>query len=290
VSARVDAWRARGRDHVLLGHRIFVVEVPATGPVTAPPLVVLHGFPTSSFDFHRVVDALAVDRRVVLFDLLGYGLSAKPDRPYRLVDQADLAQAVVAELGIDRLGLLTHDIGDTVGGELLARQTEGTWPVEVTDRVVTNGTLYMDLVQLSDGQRLLEALPDARLDAGTFTRESVLAGLVATFSPDHQVSDSEMAAAWELISADEGERLLARHARYIDERRRNETRFTPPVVNHPSLLTVVWGSDDPIAVAAMVDRLAGTRPDARVERLEGVGHYPMVEAPARFVTAVLGPD
>ena len=288
MSVPVDAWRSRGRHHEIDGQRIFVIEVPATGPVAAPPLLVLHGFPTSSFDFHRVVDALAADRRVVLFDMLGYGLSDKPDRAYRLVDQADLAQALVGELGIDRLGLLTHDIGDTVGGELLARQMEGSWPVEVTDRVVTNGTLYMDLVHLSAGQQLLESLPDERLAAGVLTEEAVVAGLVATFSPGHRVDTSEVSAAWELISAGGGERLLARHARYIDERRRNERRFTPPVINHPSALTVVWGTDDPIAVAAMADRLEASRPDARVVRLDGVGHYPMVEAPARFVGAVTG--
>ena len=166
MSGLVDAWRARGRDRILDGHRVFTVDVPSAGVATAPPLLVLHGFPTSSFDFHRVVDGLAAHRRVVLFDYLGFGLSAKPDRPYRLVDQADLAVALLGELGIDRLGMLTHDIGDTVGGELLARQLDGTWDVEVTDRVLTNGTVFMDLVQLSAGQRLLEALPDERLDAG----------------------------------------------------------------------------------------------------------------------------
>ena len=290
MSALVDTWRSRGRDHQLLGHRIFVIEVPATGPVAAPPLLVLHGFPTSSFDFHLVVDALAADRRVVLFDMLGYGLSAKPDIPYRLVDQADLAQALVSELGIDRLGLLTHDIGDTVGGELLARQLEGSWPVEVTDRIVTNGTLYMDLVQLSAGQQLLESLPDERLESGVLTRDAVLGGLAATWSPTHTVPDAELAAAWELISAEGGECLLPRHARYIAERRRNESRFTPPVVQHPSPLTVVWGTDDPIAVPAMAGRLSTARPDARTVRLDGVGHYPMVEAPERFVAAVTGRD
>jgi pimeloyl-ACP methyl ester carboxylesterase len=290
MSALVDTWRSRGRDHQLLGHRIFVIEVPATGPVAAPPLLVLHGFPTSSFDFHLVVDALAADRRVVLFDMLGYGLSAKPDIPYRLVDQADLAQALVSELGIDRLGLLTHDIGDTVGGELLARQLEGSWPVEVTDRIVTNGTLYMDLVQLSAGQQLLESLPDERLESGVLTRDAVLGGLAATWSPTHTVPDAELAAAWELISAEGGECLLPRHARYIAERRRNESRFTPPVVQHPSPLTVVWGTDDPIAVPAMAGRLSTARPDARTVRLDGVGHYPMVEAPGRFVAAVTGRD
>ena len=282
----VDAWRSRGRRIDLLGHRIFAVDLPATGPEVQAPLLVLHGFPTSSFDFHRVVDGLAADRRVVLFDYLGFGLSDKPDRHYRLVDQADLSVAFTAELGIDRLGLLTHDIGDTVGGELLARQIEGAWDVVVTDRVLTNGTVFMDLVRLSEGQRLLESLPDERLAAGVLQRDGVLAGLVATCSPGATVPDDELDAHWALIASEGGERLLPRLARYIEERRRSESRFTPPIVDHPSPLAVVWGTDDPIAVPAMADRLAAARPDARVIRLDGVGHYPMVEAPDRFLAAV----
>lgn len=288
MTGRVEAWRSRGSHRTVLGERIFVVDLPSTGTVARAPLLILHGFPTSSFDFHRVVDDLAVDRRVVSFDYPGYGLSDKPDRPYRLTDHADTATALVADLGIDRLGLLTHDIGDTVGGELLARQAEGAWTATVTDRVVTNGTLFMDLVQLSAGQQVLDAMPDERLAPGVLTREAVVGGLVATYSPRHGVDDGEVEAAWQLISMDGGERLLARHARYLDERRRHEGRFTPPVLGHPSPLTVVWGDDDPIAVPAMADRLAAARPDARVEHLDGVGHYPMVEAPERFVGAVRG--
>ena len=282
----VDAWRSRGRHRTLGGRRIFTVDVPASGATSEPPLLVLHGFPTSSFDFHRVVDGLARRRRVILFDYLGFGLSAKPDRPYRLVDQADLAVALVADLGVDRLGLLTHDIGDTVGGELLARNLEGGWDVEITDRVLTNGTVFMDLVHLSDGQRLLEALPDERLPPGVLDRDGVVGGLAATFGPSSTVAPDELDAAWTLISGEDGERLLPRLARYIEERRRFEPRFTPPIVDHPSPLAVVWGTADPIAVPAMADRLAAARPDARVVRLDGVGHYPMLEAPDRFLEAV----
>jgi pimeloyl-ACP methyl ester carboxylesterase len=57
-------------------------------------------------------------------------------------------------------------------------------------------------------------------------------------------------------------------------------------VAHPSPLTVVWGIDDPIAVPDMARRLAAARPDARVVLLDGVGHYPMLEAPDRFLGAV----
>jgi pimeloyl-ACP methyl ester carboxylesterase len=52
-------------------------------------------------------------------------------------------------------------------------------------------------------------------------------------------------------------------------------------------LHIVWGMDDPIAVPSMVDTLLAARPDATVVRLDGVGHYPMVEAPALFLGATL---
>ncbi len=90
--------------------------------------------------------------------MVGCGLSAKPDQAYTLDLQAD---AVIAyqQVGLDRLALLTHDMGDTVGGELLARQLEGSWPVEVTRRLVTNGSIYIQMAHLSVGQEVLLASP-----------------------------------------------------------------------------------------------------------------------------------
>ncbi len=283
------AWRDRGDLLTLCGHRIFTVDVAASGPELRPPLLVLHGFPTSSFDFHGIVDRLAADRRVLLFDMLGYGLSEKPDQAYTMALQADIAEAFVAALDLDRLGLLSHDVGDTVGGELLARHLEGAWPVEVTDRVLANGSIYVALAQLSLGQQFLLGLPDERLGPGApVDRDTVAAGVAATFSPASSIDPEELAAQVDLIAADDGHLLLPRLIRYIEERRRSESRFTGAIERHPSPLTVVWGVDDPIAVAAMTDRLRRARPDATLVLLDGVGHYPMVEAPDRFVGALAG--
>jgi pimeloyl-ACP methyl ester carboxylesterase len=195
--------------------------------------------------------------------------------------------AFTAALGVDRVALLTHDMGDTVGGELLARQLDGSWPVEVTRRVLTNGSIYIGMAQLSVGQQLLLALPDERMAAdGALDAASVQAGLAATFSGASTVPDAELVAQWELVSHADGHRLLPRLIRYIEERRRDEARYTGAIETHPSPLHVVWGVDDPIAVVGMTDRLHDARPDAVVELLDGVGHYPMIEAPARFAAAV----
>jgi pimeloyl-ACP methyl ester carboxylesterase len=287
VTRAVDEWSRLGGRRELAGHHIFTIDAPASGAETAEPLLVLHGFPSSSFDFHLVLDDLRRSRRVLLLDMLGYGLSSKPDAPYTIAEQADVVAAFTHALGVDRLALLTHDMGDTVGGELLARQREGAWPVEVTRRVLTNGSIYIGMAQLSAGQQLLLALPDERMaDEQALGAAMVRAGLAATFSPASVVDDDELVSQWELIAAGDGHRLLPRLIRYVEERRRSERRYTGAIEEHPAPLHVVWGVDDPIAVVAMTDRLLRARPDAGRELLVGVGHYPMVEAPRRFADAV----
>jgi pimeloyl-ACP methyl ester carboxylesterase len=286
-------WEAIGRHRELDGYRVFTIDAPSIGPELHEPLLILHGFPTSSFDYAAVLDSLRAGRRVLLIDGLGYGLSAKPDQHYTLALQADLAAAYVAELGLTALALLTHDVGDTVGGELLARRQEGTWPVEVTRRVLTNGSIYIEQAHLTNGQQLLLSLPDAKLtpdspiDAASLTRS-----LRDTFSPGAVLPEpgsrqDPLPSTVEQIIRDDGHLVLPRLIRYIEERRQNQARFTGAIERDPSPLHVVWGMDDPIAVPSMVDTLVAARPDATVVRLDGVGHYPMVEAPGRFVQAAL---
>ncbi|HVX22263.1 MAG TPA: alpha/beta hydrolase [Acidimicrobiales bacterium] len=282
------AWEAAGRYRQLAGHRVFVADLPATSAERDHPLLVVHGFPTSSFDFHLVVDRLRVERRVVLVDLVGFGLSDKPDLAYRVDLLADVVAAAAADRGLATVSLLTHDLGDTVGGELLARQQDGRWPVRVHRRVVTNGSIYIDMARLTDGQQLLLSLPDQRLpDGAPVSEDGLAAAVAATFAAGSRVDPAETAAAAELAAHHGGLSLLPRLVRYIEERRRNERRFTGAVESHPSPLTVVWGDEDPVAVAAMASRLQAARPDATVTWLDGVGHYPMLEDPVRFADAVL---
>ena len=85
----------------------------------------------------------------------------------------------------------------------------------------------------------------------------------------------------------DGHTLLPRTIRYIEDRRAEEERFTGAIERHPSPLGVVWGALDPIAVYPMTARLRRARPDATLITLDGVGHYPMVEDPDAFATAVL---
>jgi len=286
-SPLVAAWERRGTYRTLAGLKTFTIHVPATGGETLEPLLVIHGFPSSSFDLHHVVDALAEHRQVLLLDMIGYGLSTKPDRAYTIDMQADVVQEFVGDVGVSRIALLTHDVGDTVGGELLARQSEGRWPVEVTRRVVTNGSIYIEMAHLTAGQELLLSLPDERLaDTVGINGAAMRASLAATFSPRSRVDEDDLAGEWELISHDDGHLLLPRTIRYIEERRQNQARYTGAIEEHVSPLAIVWGTDDPIAGPEMATRLHRIRPDASLRWLDGVGHYPMLESPSQYLSAV----
>jgi pimeloyl-ACP methyl ester carboxylesterase len=287
VSATLDAWAARGAVHDVGGHRIFAVDLPPVDE-QAEPVVILHGFPTSSYDWHHVIDDLARRRRVIALDFLGFGLSAKPDRRYSIELQCDVTEVLLDQLGVDRFALVTHDMGDSVGGELLARQIDGTSGLTTSRRVVTNGSIYLDLAQLTAGQQYLLSLPDERAWPQLGEAAEVLRGsLAATCAPAMVPSDAELDAHVELILLEGGETFLPRTIRYIEDRRAREERYTGAIEDHPSALTIVWGDEDPIAVVAMAHQLAGRRPDATLRILEGVGHYPMLEAPERFGAAVL---
>ncbi len=280
----VREWEARGRYLSVDGRSVWVLDVPALDEQGLDPLLVLHGFPSCSYDWHVVLDALRARRRVVALDFLGFGLSDKPDVRYSMRLQADVVEAVAGDLGLTSVAMLTHDMGDTVGGELLARSLEGTLAFAVTQRVLTNGSIYINMAHLSNGQQLLLSLDDAPTDL--VVAEGFQAGLAGTFSADTTVDADELEAQWLFAARNGGNRLLPRTIRYIEDRRAEERRFTGAIETHPSPLAVVWGADDPIAILAMTDELKRARPDAKITVLDRVGHYPMLEAPTRFAQAV----
>ena len=278
-------WESRGRYFTVDGHRLWALDVPATRDTGNEPLLVLHGFPSCSYDWHLMLDELGAERRVVFIDFLGFGLSDKPDIRYSIRMHADLVEGVARQLGLTRVAMLTHDMGDSVCGELLHRVLVGSLAFEVSRRVLTNGSIYIDMAQLSTGQQLLLSLDDAPTEL--VAEEGFKAGLAGTFSAASKVDDDELDAQWQFAAHNNGARLLPRTIRYIEDRRKEERRYTGAIETHESPLGVVWGADDPIAVVAMTETLRAARPDAQIAVLDDVGHYPMIESPERFVAAIL---
>jgi pimeloyl-ACP methyl ester carboxylesterase len=282
----VEDWEDRGRILDVNGRRVFVVDV--RGDVErGDPLLLIHGFPTSSFDWRALIDPLARDRRVVTFDFPGFGLSSKPsDVRYSLFDQASVAEEVMHQLGITRAGIVSHDMGDSVAAELYARAIEGHLGFEVTRRVLTNGSIYIEMAHLSPGQQMLLAMDDVALPLDAAPNEETFGSSIAAIFGDKLPRPDELHAQWELLSRGDGHTILPRTIRYIEERREHEGRWIKALREHPAPVTVAWGDADPIAVYAMAERFCAERPGTPLVTLDGVGHFPMIEAPERLYDAI----
>ncbi len=280
----LDAWKNAGLAFFYRGHTVFYRDDGA-----GEALVCLHGFPTASWDWHRLWPALTRRFRVVAPDMLGFGFSDKPRRyAYSLFDQAALHEALLAHLGLDAVHLLAHDYGDTVAQELLARHRErrrqGTPGLALLSVCLLNGGLFPEATRPRLIQRLLKG-PLGGLVARLMTEARFRKNFSAIFGPQTQPTDAELADFWRLITWNDGVRAAPRISRYQDERRRHRARWVGALRQTAVPLRLVNGLLDPVSGAATVARYRDLIPDPDVVVLDDVGHYPQIEAPERVLTA-----
>ena len=118
-------WRDQGRFVDVEGNSIFV-HASGKAKQDGDGVLIVHGFPGSSKDWSGVVSRVAERTRVVVPDMLGYGQSDKPvDGNYSIFKSADMFEAIAKEEGLRNVVLVIHDLGQTVGAELMMRQEEG---------------------------------------------------------------------------------------------------------------------------------------------------------------------
>ena len=281
MTDRVERWRALGRLEEVAGRRLYVQERDGEGPL----LVFLHGFPSSSYDWRGVTGALA-GRRMLLLDFLGFGLSDKPrDHVYSLAWQADAVEELVARAGAEQVVIVGHDMGTSVATELFARDLEGRLKMPAEAALLFNGSILLDRASLTTGQKLLRG-PAGPLVARLSNERSFRRSFARLFSTAHPLGDDEAADQWALLHHAGGERVLHRTIHYLDERERLTDRWHGAFRDWTGRLSLVWGMQDPVATARVLDGLRELRPQAPVEELPGLGHYPQVEDPAAIAAAV----
>jgi pimeloyl-ACP methyl ester carboxylesterase len=252
-----------------------------------PPLTILHGFPSSSHDWHKVVPALAEHRALLLPDLLGFGASDKPqDHDYSIHEQADLVEALWAGEGISATRVVAHDYSVSVAQELLARRGDGSLPVDIVALGLLNGGLYPDLHRPQPVQTALLDPEQGPSVSAMLNEELVVAGLAPTFAEDFD-SAADSADIWRAISRGDGHLISHRLIRYMVDRQENEDRWVGALEGTDVPVSFVWGMLDPVSGAHMAERIVERLPTAPLLALHDVAHWPQLEAPERVANALL---
>jgi pimeloyl-ACP methyl ester carboxylesterase len=275
---RVEEWRRRGRSESFRDHSIHVHTRDGRDPL----IVLLHGFPSSSYDWKQMLEHER-DHAVLAFDFLGFGLSDKPrDHAYTLAWQADLTEELVARHGHGRPAFVcAHDMGTSVATELMARDLAGELGFGLAGVLLFNGSIILERSHPTLAQRMLRSRLGpvaARLTSERFFRRQ----FGSIFSPDHPLTEEEEADQWGLIARAGGNRLGHKLVGYMDERVIFAERWHGAIRDWPGPLSLAWGMLDPVATPDVLEGLRELRPQAPVAELDDLGHYPQIEDAGRL--------
>lgn len=274
-------WQQSGQLRTLAGQRIFCIDSGDHDSAAAskPVVLLIHGYPTSSWDWEAVWPTLARHYRLVALDLLGFGFSAKPyPHPYQISEQADIVEALVAELGLTSFHVLAHDYGDTVAQELLYRQNTRTRP-QWLSLCLLNGGLFPETHHARLIQKMM-LTPMAPLLTAVMKEKQLHKTLVKIFGPHTPPQPEAVHAFWELINHNNGRRALNKLISYMPQRILHRERWVGALQHSCVPIGLINGAVDPISGAHMVARFLEVAGEpAFLLSLPTIGHYPQVEAP-----------
>ncbi len=282
LTERVRAWRDRGSSEEFRGNAIHSFRQEGEGPL----VLLLHGFPSSSYDWGPLLGLLP-GANVLAFDFLGFGLSDKPrDSDYSLFWQADLTEELVRRHGEGRpVFVVAHDMGTSVANELMARDIEGKLEMELAGILLFNGSMVLEAASPTPAQRALRSRLGplvARLSSERFFRHQ----FGSVFSTAHPLSEEEAADQWALVCHNGGRTLGHRLVSYMDQRETYAERWHGAIRDWQGALSLAWGMLDPVATTAVLAALRELRPGVAVNELDELAHYPQIEDPRAIAQAL----
>jgi pimeloyl-ACP methyl ester carboxylesterase len=282
LTERVRAWQGRGQSEGFRGYSIHTFRQEGEGPL----LLLLHGFPSSSYDWRLLLEEMP-GRNVLAFDFLGFGLSEKPrEHDYSLFWQADLTEELVRRHGGGRpVFVVAHDMGTSVANELMARDLEGRLEMEVAGIVLFNGSMVLEVASPTPAQRALRSRLGA-LVAKLSSERVFRHQFGSVFSAAHPLSDAEAADQWSLVCHNGGRTVGHRLISYMDQREEHAERWHGAIRDWPGAISLAWGLEDPVATTAVLAALRGLRPGVPVNDLPQLAHYPQLEDPQRLAQAL----
>ncbi len=249
-------------------------SVAAGNTGDGPELVLAHGWPWSSYSWHRIIPELAKSYRVFWYDMPGYGRSNKqPDQRTSLDVQGQVFSEILGYWGLSRPKIIAHDFGGAT--TLRAHLLHGCeFDCYVLMNVVAMrpwGSEFFDHVG-----RHVDAFSGLPPHIHKAVVEAYIQGAIIGNIDGEDFAN--LVAPW---LSDEGRSSFYRQFAQADERYTAEVEPLFGKIRCP--VKIIWGEDDPWIPLARGNALHELIPQASFDTLSCVGHLPQLEAPARVL-------
>ena len=280
MDRQLEEWLSRGRHFDYLGFDVFYRHEGS-----GPNLLLIHGYPFNSFDWRPIWDALTERFTVIAPDMLGMGFSAKPvEYEYSVHDHADMHEALLAQLEVHDFHILAHDIGDSVGQELLSRYEERDTagrPFEINSITWLNGGMFVETYKPRLIQKLTARTPvGALLARYPLPERAMRKAINEVFGPNTKPSDELWQQLVEILGYNDGQRVLHKVGRFIVDRYHHRNRWVRAMRQTTVPMRLIDGPCDPNSGSHMAQRYSEVIPNADVVMLaDDIGHWPQIEDP-----------
>lgn len=280
-------WKLQGQYADYSGHRIFYQDIQTTDTAGQDCLLLIHGFPTSGYDWWKIVPDLDNRFRLIIPDMLGFGFSDKPQNEnYTIGMQADILEWLLARLNISKVHVLSHNYGDTVAQELLARSNEQDLSFDIRSVCLLNGGLFPESYRPRLIQKLLLS-PLGPIVARLSSKRRLHKTFNRIFGKETLPTDSEIDMFWELMTYNDGKAVIYKTIGYMKERKVHAERWVSALQDTKLPIRLIDGLHDPISGRGLVTRYRQLIVKPDVVELPDIGHYPQFEAPNKVVTHFL---
>lgn len=246
------------------------------------PVVLLHGFGTSSFLWRSIVPEIALANRTAFaLDLFGHGESDRPfDADFGIAAQTELVDRALTALRLPKATVVGIDLGGAVALRLAATRPERVERLFLLNPIALDEVPAGDITMLQKNTarfafRTARGIMGAAPILGDLLRKSV--------ADPANMPDKLVARYLAPYVGEEGLNHLLLLARSIDDEDMDDVDLG--ALSQPAL--IVWGDQDPWVGPKFADRLAEAIPGSRLVRLPGVGRLVPEEAPEATLNLLL---
>ena len=281
-------WEKLGKYTKVFDRTIFMIDSENQSDSKKETLVILHGYPTSSYDYHKVLPQLAKKYRVILHDHLGFGFSEKPlDFSYSLIEQADIALQLWKQLSLKKVVLLAHDYGTSVCTEIIARHNKQQINLQIDKLILSNGSIHIEFSKLRTIQKLLKNKYTGKWVAKLTNYPIFKKNMRNVYFDKTKVTDEELKEMWLQLEYNNGRNVIHLLSNYINERYYFWHRWVGALKETSINTTIIWAENDPIAIPKIAELLHKEISDNKIFWIKNCGHFLMLEQPKEWSSLVL---
>lgn len=284
-------WKNKGKFISVFNRNIFVIdtlsEEESINNNFKETLVILHGYPTSSFDYYKVLELLSKKYRVIIHDHLGFGFSDKPLKySYSLIEQADFALQLWKQLHLSSVILLAHDYGTSIATEIIARHNNKQTNLQIKELILSNGSIHIEFSKLRLIQKLLKNKFTGKWIAKLTNFSIFKKNMKNIYYDKTKISDEELRQMWFQLENNNGRKVIHQLTNYINERYYFWHRWVGALKETQIPTKIIWAKNDPIAIPKIAELLHYEIPNNQIFWMEDCGHFLMLENPNEWVKLV----